>query len=215
MHVATPSIWLVQGLPWWFSAEEFAFQCRGSGFDPWSGRDPTCCGAMKAKLLLLSLCPLEPTAVTKDPACHSEELMCCNWDLTSHINEQRNHLLKKKKKRLLVHLNETKNENNSKATSAIYQTLSTVTRSPFHSGSWRQNRGGDRKASLLFWEAPPQVYHLRPAYLNDSGEKVYMPSIYWLTLGSQSLILHVNCRSSLVLWCLPQKRLRKSDMQQQ
>lgn len=98
MHVATPSIWLVQGLPWWFSAEEFAFQCRGSGFDPWSGRDPTCCGAMKAKLLLLSLCPLEPTAVTKDPACHSEELMCCNWDLTSHINEQRNHLLKKKKK---------------------------------------------------------------------------------------------------------------------
>ena len=121
----------------------------------------------------------------------------------------------KKKKRLLVHLNETKNENNSEATSAVYQTLSTVTRSPFHSGSWRQNRGGDRKASLLFWEAPPQVYHLRPAYLNDSGEKVYMPSIYWLTLGSQSLILHINCHSSLVLWCLPQKRLRKSDIQQQ
>ena len=47
--------------------------------------------------------------------------------------------------------------------------------------------------------APSQVYHLRPAYLNDSGEKVYMPSIYRLTLGSQCLILHVNLRSSLVL----------------
>ena len=97
----------------------------------------------------------------------------------------------------------------------MYQTLSTITRSSFHSGSWRQNRGRDRKATLLFWEAPSQVYHLRPAYLNDSGEKVYMPSIYRLTLGSRCLILHVNCCSSLVLCCLPQKRLRKSDIQQQ
>ena len=92
MRMATPSIWLVQGLPWWLSAEESAFQCRGRGFHPWSGRDPTSCGAMKAKLLLLSSCPLEPTAVTKDAACHSEGPMCCNWDLTSRIKEQRNHL---------------------------------------------------------------------------------------------------------------------------
>ena len=152
MRMATPSIWLVQGLPWWLSAEESAFLCRGRGFDPWSGRDPTCCGAMKAKLLLLSSCPLEPTAVTKDPACHSEGPMCCNWDLTSRIKEQRNHLFFFFEKRLIVHSNETKNKNNSKATSATYQTLSTITRSPFHSGSWRQNRGGDRKATLLFWE---------------------------------------------------------------
>lgn len=48
------------------------------GFDPCQGEIPHGCGARKAKLLLLSLCPLEPTAVTADPACHSEELMCCN-----------------------------------------------------------------------------------------------------------------------------------------
>ena len=27
----------VWGLPWWSSAKESAFQCRGRGFDPWSG----------------------------------------------------------------------------------------------------------------------------------------------------------------------------------
>ena len=27
----------VAGLPWWSSGKESAFQCRGCGFDPWSG----------------------------------------------------------------------------------------------------------------------------------------------------------------------------------
>ena len=26
-----------QGLPWWSSGKESAFQCSGRGFDPWSG----------------------------------------------------------------------------------------------------------------------------------------------------------------------------------
>ena len=26
-----------QGLSWWSSGQEFAFQCRGHGFDPWMG----------------------------------------------------------------------------------------------------------------------------------------------------------------------------------
>ena len=26
-----------QGLPWWSSGKESAFQCRGRGFDPWLG----------------------------------------------------------------------------------------------------------------------------------------------------------------------------------
>ena len=26
-----------EGLPWWSSGYEFTFQCRGHGFDPWSG----------------------------------------------------------------------------------------------------------------------------------------------------------------------------------
>ena len=28
------------GLPWWRSAWESTCQCRGHGFDPWSGRNP-------------------------------------------------------------------------------------------------------------------------------------------------------------------------------
>ena len=35
-----------KGLPWWSSGGESAFQCRGLGFNPWSGSyNPTCCGA--------------------------------------------------------------------------------------------------------------------------------------------------------------------------
>ena len=30
----------LKGLPWWFSGWESACQCRGHGFDPWSGRFP-------------------------------------------------------------------------------------------------------------------------------------------------------------------------------
>ena len=35
-----------KGLPWWSSGES-AFQCRGLGFNPWSGYNPTCCKATK------------------------------------------------------------------------------------------------------------------------------------------------------------------------
>ena len=31
---------LVEGLPWWRSGWESACQCRGHGFEPWSGRIP-------------------------------------------------------------------------------------------------------------------------------------------------------------------------------
>ena len=30
----------VMGLPWWRSGWESAYQCRGRGFEPWSGRIP-------------------------------------------------------------------------------------------------------------------------------------------------------------------------------
>ena len=30
----------VTGLPWWRSGQEFAYQCRGHGFNPWSGKIP-------------------------------------------------------------------------------------------------------------------------------------------------------------------------------
>ena len=31
---------VVQGLPWWRSGWESACQCRGQGFEPWSGKIP-------------------------------------------------------------------------------------------------------------------------------------------------------------------------------
>ena len=38
----------MQGLPWWSSGWESVFQCRGHGFNPWSGNwDPTCHVATK------------------------------------------------------------------------------------------------------------------------------------------------------------------------
>ena len=38
----------LMGLPWWPSGKESAFQCRGCGFDPWSGNlDLTCRRATK------------------------------------------------------------------------------------------------------------------------------------------------------------------------
>ena len=38
----------VQGLDWWSSGKESTYQCRGRGFNPWSGnQDPTCLRATK------------------------------------------------------------------------------------------------------------------------------------------------------------------------
>ena len=34
-----------RGVSWWLGGKESACQCRGHGFDPWSGNDPTCSGA--------------------------------------------------------------------------------------------------------------------------------------------------------------------------
>ena len=39
-HTHTPSKTGVGGLPWWRSGWESACQCRGHGFEPWSGKIP-------------------------------------------------------------------------------------------------------------------------------------------------------------------------------
>ena len=46
----------VRGLPWWHSGQESACQCRGHGFEPWSGKIPH---AMEQ---------LNPYATTTEPA---------------------------------------------------------------------------------------------------------------------------------------------------
>ena len=47
-----------QGLPWWRSGWESACQCRGHGFEPWSGRIPHAAEQ------------LGPCATATEPACH-------------------------------------------------------------------------------------------------------------------------------------------------
>ena len=47
------------GLPWWHSGWESACQCRGHGFDPWSGKIPH------------AVDQLSPWATTTEPACHN------------------------------------------------------------------------------------------------------------------------------------------------
>ena len=46
----------VEGLPWWRSGWESACQCRGRGFEPWSGRIPHAAGQ------------LDPWATAAEPA---------------------------------------------------------------------------------------------------------------------------------------------------
>ena len=75
------------GLPRWCSDEESTCQCRGPGFNPWSGKIPTCRRATKPAChnyqahvpqLLKSAC-LEPMLCNKrshrneKPAYHNEE----------------------------------------------------------------------------------------------------------------------------------------------
>ena len=45
------------GLPWWRRGWESACQCRGRGFEPWSGKIPHAAGQ------------LDPWATTTEPAC--------------------------------------------------------------------------------------------------------------------------------------------------
>ena len=40
-----------QGPPWWSSGWESTCQCRGHGFDPWSGKIPHATGAAEARVL--------------------------------------------------------------------------------------------------------------------------------------------------------------------
>ena len=54
---------ICSGLPWWCSGWESACQCRGHGFEPWSGRIPHTAEQ------------LGPWATTTEPA-HLEPVLC-------------------------------------------------------------------------------------------------------------------------------------------
>ena len=63
---------LEMGLPWWRSGWESACQCRGHGFEPWSGRIPHATEQ------------LGPWATTTEPA-HLEPVLC---DRRGHDSER-------------------------------------------------------------------------------------------------------------------------------
>ena len=67
-----------EGLPWWRSGWESACQCRGHGFEPWSGKVPHAAGQ------------LGPWATTTEPAC-LEPVLCnergCDSERTAHHDE--------------------------------------------------------------------------------------------------------------------------------
>ena len=46
---------VIAGLPWWRSSWESACQCRGHGFEPWSGRIPHARSSWARAPQLLSL----------------------------------------------------------------------------------------------------------------------------------------------------------------
>ena len=50
---------ILQGLPWWHSGLESACQCRGHGFEPWSGKIPHAAEQ------------LSPCTTTTEPTCHN------------------------------------------------------------------------------------------------------------------------------------------------
>ena len=48
------------GLPWWHSGWESAFQCRGHGFEPWSGKIPHAAERLGPWPTIAELARLEP-----------------------------------------------------------------------------------------------------------------------------------------------------------
>ena len=70
-----PFQYVVLGLPWWRSGWESAYQCRGHGFEPWSGKIPHAAEQ------------LGPWATITEPAC-LEPVLC---NKRGHDNERPAH----------------------------------------------------------------------------------------------------------------------------
>ena len=54
------------GLPWWVSGKESACQCRGHGFDLWSGKIPYAMGHLSSAPQLPKPAHLEPCSATRE-----------------------------------------------------------------------------------------------------------------------------------------------------
>ena len=93
------------GLPWWSSGKECASQCRGRGFDPWSGKIPRATGRAQC----MSLCsraraPQQETPPGKKPEHHSKEHpMLTAAREGPHAAAKTQHGQRERKKSLKIH----------------------------------------------------------------------------------------------------------------
>ena len=66
-----PFIRNIQGLPWWRSGQESTCQCRGHGFEPWSGKIPHAVEQLSPCATTTEPALWSPRATTTEPACHN------------------------------------------------------------------------------------------------------------------------------------------------
>ena len=74
-------------LPWWRSGWESACQCRGHGFDPWSGKIPHATERLSPCATTAEPVRLEPVHCSKRGH-HNEKLACSNEDPTTAKNKK-------------------------------------------------------------------------------------------------------------------------------
>ena len=86
------------GLPWWRSGWESACQCRGHGFEPWSGKIPRATEQMGPWATTTEPARLEPVLRNKRPRQWEARAprwrvapACHNWRGPSHRNEDPTH----------------------------------------------------------------------------------------------------------------------------
>ena len=76
---SVPSTWLVSitsvGLPWWHSGWESTCQCRGHGFEPWSGSIPHAVEQLGPCATTTEPALQSPRATTTEPG-HLEPVLC-------------------------------------------------------------------------------------------------------------------------------------------
>ena len=67
---------IITGLPWWHSGWESACQCRGHGFEPWSGKIPYATERLGLCTATAEPVLWSPPATTAEPMCHNYRSPC-------------------------------------------------------------------------------------------------------------------------------------------
>ena len=86
-------------LPWWSSGKESTFQCRGLGFDPFSGNEHPMCHCVKKRKKKKGFLPSHPGGKAGGNACNGlcpgitlhpppSHRTCFSWAAASHLRAQ-------------------------------------------------------------------------------------------------------------------------------